>query len=120
MRVVIVDDQADFRAAARELLEKRGHVVVAEAGNQDEALAAMNAAEPDVVLMDIRLGDESGFDVTRALTSVRPEVPVVLMSIDSATSPDEVRASGARAYVSKNRLHVTDLAALARREPEIQ
>jgi CheY-like chemotaxis protein len=112
VRVVVVDDQADFREAARELLEKRGHVVVAEAANGDEALAAIARTDPEVVLMDVRLGDESGLDVTRVLTSRWPELPVLLMSVDSSASSADVRVSGARAHVSKTRLHVIDLAAL--------
>src|SRR5689334_17237018 len=71
MRVLIVDDQAAFRDASRELLEKRGHVV-AEAVDESEALRATARFDPDAVLVDVRLGGESGFDVARALTRAWP------------------------------------------------
>ena len=84
MRVLIVDDQASFRAAARELLEARGHTVAAEAADGREAMAAAASTAPDVVLLDIGLGGESGFDVARALTQAWPELAVLLVSITDA------------------------------------
>jgi DNA-binding NarL/FixJ family response regulator len=116
VRVVVVDDQADFRAAAREFLERRGHVVVGEAANCGEALAAISRTDPELVLMDVRLGNENGLDATRAVTSRWPNLAVLLMSVDSSASAEDVRASGASAYVAKTRLHVADLDALVRPE----
>jgi len=110
VRVLIVDDHVLYRQAVRELLEKRGHVVVAEAETGREALAASRRFRPDVVLLDVRLEAESGYDVAQALTSDRPELAVVLMSVDSDDSPDLVRACGARARVSKTELPTLDLA----------
>jgi DNA-binding NarL/FixJ family response regulator len=112
VRFLIVDDQPAFREAARELLELRGHSVVAEAGNGTEALAAAAEFNPDAVLLDVRLGDESGFDIARALTNAWPELPVLLVSVDTGTSPEAARACGARGFVSKHQLHTVDLAAL--------
>lgn len=117
MRVVIVDNQAAFRAAARELLERRGHVVVAEAATGDEALAAISRTDPELVLMDVRLGNESGLDLTRAVTNRWPDLAVLLMTADSSAPAEDVRASGAAAHVSKKRLHVTNLDALVRPNP---
>lgn len=114
MRVLIVDDQDDARAAVRELLERRGHVVVAETDHGSGALASTAQSDPDLVLVDVRLGAETGFDVARALTSKWPELPVLLMSVDSHTTNDLARASGARGFVLKTRLHTVDLDALAR------
>jgi DNA-binding NarL/FixJ family response regulator len=112
MRFLIVDDTPDVRAAVRELLEKRGHVVLAEAGDGPGAMSAAARFEPDAVFLDVSLGNESGFDVARALTTAWPELPVVLLSVDTRASPELVAACGARGMVSKTRLHAVDIDAL--------
>jgi DNA-binding NarL/FixJ family response regulator len=114
VRVLIVDDHTAFRAATRELLERRGHEVAAEAASGVEALDAAARLELDLVLLDVRLDDESGVDVARALATARPGLAVVLMSADTSP-PSDAFAAGARAYVSKRRLHTVDLEQLARR-----
>jgi DNA-binding NarL/FixJ family response regulator len=96
----------------RTVLERRGHVVVAEAENGSGALRAAMQSEPDVVLLDVRLGDESGYEVSKALARARPGLAVLLMSIDSHTSTELAAASGARGFVVKHRLHMVDLAEL--------
>jgi DNA-binding NarL/FixJ family response regulator len=113
LRILIVDDQPSFRNAARRLLHARGHDVVAEAGDGQAALEALDRAEPDAVMLDVGLGDESGFDVSRALVAARPGLAVLLVSIDGAdATPERVQAAGARAFVQKTQLPRADLAAL--------
>jgi DNA-binding NarL/FixJ family response regulator len=107
-RVLIIDDQPVFRGVARELLETRGYAVVGEADCMTSALEALGRLAPDAVLLDVCLGEESGFDVARALTGMRPEVAVLLVSADD-TSSERVRWSGARGFVLKARLVRTDL-----------
>jgi DNA-binding NarL/FixJ family response regulator len=115
LRVLIVDDQPSFRGAARELVHARGHVVVAEADGGMSALEALAHSAPDAVLLDVRLGRENGFDVARALTHVRPELAVVLMSADDAgIDLRRVRECGARAFVLKRDLRYVDLQQLWR------
>lgn len=114
MRFLIVDDNADAREAIRGLLEQSGHEV-AEAARGSEAEAAVAQFDPEAVLLDVRLGGESGIDVARALTEAWPDLAVVLMSIDSHMSPECVSACGARGFVSKYSLHTVDLAALFKR-----
>ena len=67
MRCVIVDDNLGFLHAARLLLEQEGLQVVGVATSGDEALRAVTELRPDVTLVDIDLGGESGFDVARRL-----------------------------------------------------
>jgi DNA-binding NarL/FixJ family response regulator len=111
-RVLIVDDQPIFRRAARDLLELRGYSVVAEADRSSVAFDAVERLAPDVVLLDVCLGTESGFDVARALTRAYPELPVLLVSADEARGhPESVRECGARGFVLKSRLAHTDLTA---------
>ncbi|HEX8099606.1 MAG TPA: response regulator, partial [Actinomycetota bacterium] len=53
--VLVVDDFADFRHAARRLLEAEGFSVVGEAGDGESALRAARELSPDIVLLDIQL-----------------------------------------------------------------
>jgi response regulator receiver domain-containing protein len=75
IRCVIVDDHQPFLAAARLLVEREGVAVVGVAATSAEALRLEEELRPDVVLVDIRLGGESGFDLARRLRS-----PVILVS----------------------------------------
>jgi two-component system, NarL family, nitrate/nitrite response regulator NarL len=110
LRILIVDDLPDFRAAARELLERRGHVVVAAVPDGKDALEAAARLDPDLVLLDMRLENESGIDVARALTAECPGLAVVLMSVaDPGSRAKLVEASGARAFILKELLASTDL-----------
>jgi len=114
VRILLVDDHPHFRAAARELLEARGHAV-AEGRNRSEALAAIDSFAPDAALVDVRLADDSGVAVTRALLDAMPRLAVVLMSADGASLPGgDPRDCGARGFVLKRWLGTTDLARLFR------
>src|SRR5215217_1458751 len=79
-RVVIVDDHPTFRHAARMLLAARGYDVVGEASCAASALDAVERHAPQAVLLDVRLGDDDGFEVCRRLTRGRPWLAVVLAS----------------------------------------
>jgi CheY-like chemotaxis protein len=109
-RVLIVDDSAPFRRAARELLERRGYVVVGEAGSWAEAIEAVQRLAPDAVLLDIRLPDGCGFELSAALTQARPELAVLLVSADEPPALDtRVEAAGAQGFVPKSCLAATPL-----------
>jgi DNA-binding NarL/FixJ family response regulator len=111
-RVLIVDDQRAFRKAARGLLECRGYTVVGEAGDAAGAVDLGTRLLPDAVLLDVRLGEDDGFAVARALARVCPGAAVLLVSCDDHRHrADEVTASGARGFVLKSQLAVADLAA---------
>jgi CheY-like chemotaxis protein len=112
IRFLIVDDRPEARELVRGVLERRGYAVVGEAANREEALAAAAGAEPDAVLVDLRLGEESGLELARALTTTRPQLPVLMVSVDSTATPELVQAYGARGFVVKTRLDEVDLPAL--------
>jgi DNA-binding NarL/FixJ family response regulator len=67
LRCFIVDDSAGFIEASRTLLERQGISVVGVAMTAAEGVQGAEELEPDVVLVDIDLGAESGFDVARQL-----------------------------------------------------
>ena len=66
---MIVDDNPDFVRAARVLLERQGLRVVGVASTGAEAVSQLTELRPDVTLVDIDLGGESGFELARRLTS---------------------------------------------------
>jgi DNA-binding NarL/FixJ family response regulator len=110
-RVLIIDDHASFRAAARELLERCGFAVVAEAGGARSGVEAVDAFAPDAVLLDIHLPDGNGIDVCRTLTEADPGLAVLLVS----SEPDHGRWAGdcgAIGFVPKAQLTSTDLEGL--------
>jgi DNA-binding NarL/FixJ family response regulator len=110
-RVLIIDDHAPFRTAARELLERRGFAVVGEADGAKAGLAAVEAAAPEVVMLDIQLPDGNGIDVCRELTRANPALVVLLVSADAGNGR-WASDCGAVAFLPKARLASVDLAGL--------
>jgi CheY-like chemotaxis protein len=78
-RVLIVDDNGAFLYAARRLLAREGLQVVGIAATGAEALRRVGDLRPDVVLVDIELAQESGFEVARRLIDHDPEGPAVIL-----------------------------------------
>jgi DNA-binding NarL/FixJ family response regulator len=99
---VIVDDDPSFLATVRLLLEAEGFVVVGEALNGLDGVAAVAELEPDLVLVDVNLPDIDGFEVIERLADGGRTPPVVLTSIRSASDfGDLIDSSGARGFISK-------------------
>lgn len=104
MRCLIVDDSAGFVDAARGLLECEGLSVVGVASSGAEALRLFAEVRPDVTLVDINLGGESGFEVAEQLHRVdRSEPsPVILISTHAAEDfGDMIETSPAAGFLSK-------------------
>lgn len=101
-RILLIDDHAMFRSGVRLLLKAAmPSAVVAEAGTLGEALAE-DVEVPDVVLLDIKLPDQSGIAGIALLKRKWPAVPVLMLS--SLDTPEAVRqalACGAAGFVSK-------------------
>jgi CheY-like chemotaxis protein len=102
-RVLIVDDNGAFLYAARRLLAREGLQVVGIAESGDEALRRLDKLRPDVVLVDVALDGESGFDVTRRLVEHEPEhLPGILVSTHAEDELAElVEASPAIGFLPK-------------------
>jgi DNA-binding NarL/FixJ family response regulator len=81
IRVLLVDDHAMFRTGLRLAIESRpGIVVVAEAANRAEALAAAAKERPDIILLDLDLGDDSGFNLLPDLLAKSKTARVILLT----------------------------------------
>ena len=107
LRCLIVDDNPGFLQSARLLLEREGLAVVAVASNGAEAHRHTEALRPEVVLVDVDLGDENGFEVVRSLHNrLGAEGPdLILISVHTAADLAElITASPARGFITKSEL----------------
>ncbi len=106
VRVLVVDDQAPFRAAARAVITRvPGFELIAEATSGEEAVEVADALHPAVVLMDINMGVLDGLEATKIITDTHPETMVILVSTYTENDvPPAARTCGAAAYVNKDEL----------------
>jgi len=107
MGLVVVDDNPAFADIARGLLERQGRRVLGIAGTSDQAVELVADLRPDVVLVDLMLGDESGLDLAQVLAGDRSrDAPVVILI--SACPYDDVAeliaASPAAGFLPKAEL----------------
>jgi len=106
MRLLIVDDSPEFLEVAQAVLENDGMTVVGVASSSHEALDRIRHLRPDVALVDIDLGDESGFDVARRLAAGGDPVPslIIISSHDGDDFEELLETSPALGFVSKSGL----------------
>jgi two-component system invasion response regulator UvrY len=102
--VLIVDDQAPFRRAAKMVMAATpGFDVVGEAESGEQAVELFDELAPGLVLMDINLGPGiNGIEATRRITAAHPEATVLLLSTyQAADLPSGADTCGAAGYVNK-------------------
>ena len=107
MRCLIVDDSPRFLAAARGLLERQGISIVGVASNSADALQRAGELRPDVTLLDIDLGGESGLELARRLHDQAGLVPVPVILISTHAEQDYaelIAASPAIGFLPKTAL----------------
>jgi CheY-like chemotaxis protein len=104
MRCVIVDDNHEFLQTAAGLLERGGITVVGVASNSDEALRSAARLRPDVILVDVHLGQENGFELAERLhREGGPGGPVVVLTSTHAPADfaELIENSPAAGFVEK-------------------
>jgi DNA-binding NarL/FixJ family response regulator len=101
--VLIVDDQAPFRAVARTVIQlAAGFAVVGEAASGEEAVEMAAALHPAMVLMDINLPGINGIEATRQIMAAAPDTVVIMLSTYKADDlPSDAADCGAARYVHK-------------------
>jgi CheY-like chemotaxis protein len=117
MRCLIVDDNAGFLDAASGLLQQEGMVVVGVASSAAEAIRHVAELHPDVTLLDIDLGDESGFDLARRLTDdpgVDPGFLIMISSHAEDDFADLIESSPAIGFLGKPSLSADAIRRLVR------
>jgi two-component system, NarL family, invasion response regulator UvrY len=111
LAVLVVDDQAPFRMAAKAVVRRlTGFELVGEAMSGSEAIALADELHPALVLMDINMPEMNGIEATRRIIVAHPETVVVLCSTyEIGDLPPDAATSGARAYMNKERLSAVEL-----------
>ena len=104
MRCLIVDDNGGFRDAARSLLEREEIEVVGMASNSAEARSRVAELHPEVVLVDIALGAESGFELARALAFDGGPKLILISTLPEMDFVDLIAASPAVGFIAKSEL----------------
>jgi len=104
IRVFVVEDQGLFRHFLERWLEDLpGYVLAGSARSGEEALARLEAAHPDVMLVDLNLPGIDGLEFVRAARQVRPQTrSLILSSLTDALALTRVRESGAEGYLEKD------------------
>lgn len=104
MKIIIADDHVMFREGIRDILLKTTSISeVNEASSGEELLGAILDKEFDMILLDIGLPGKRGLEVLKEIKSIRPDLPVIMLSMHSekryALKALKANASG---YVTKN------------------
>lgn len=114
IRVLVADDHAPFRQAARDVLEAtRDFEIVGEVTSGEDAVDAAELLGPDLVVMDLKMERVGGVEATRQILAARPQTVVVLVSSYRPEDvPGAVAESGAIAFIPKDRFSASTLKAL--------
>lgn len=107
IRVLIVDDQSLIRVGIQTLLSRKPDIeVVGEASNGEDALRQIEALDPDVVLMDIRMPGMDGVEATRQLAQRQARAGIIILTtFQDDANVFSALAAGARGYLLKDTDH---------------
>ena len=126
-RLIVVDDDADIRLLLREILERAGHQIVAEADDGDAVVALVAEHRPDIVILDIGMPGRDGLTALRHLMLRDPSLKVIMCSASGTQGHvvDSLRF-GAKDFIpkpfkpSRVRAAVERVLAEAKSEPEAE
>jgi len=105
VRCVIVDDNPGFLITASKLLDRQGLSIVAVATNSADALQCIQEQRPDVTLVDLKLGEESGFRLAEQIADGPVPSHVILTSTHSESEYGElIAASPVLGFIAKEHL----------------
>ena len=101
LRVVIADDDGLTLMVLRKILTVMGHEVVGEAGDGEQAVAAVKEHQPDLCIFDIRMPKMEGLEAARHVQAFHPTPVIVLSAHTESGLGSEAASSGAHAYLVK-------------------
>lgn len=100
-RILVVDDELEVRLVLREFLSARGYEVTLADGGA-KALAILDEADPQVVLLDVTMPDMDGVETLKALLEARPALPVIMVTANADIgTTSKLLALGAADYIPK-------------------
>lgn len=103
VRVLLVDDHPIFRLGLRSLLIKDGIQVVGEAENLRDARRLLHELSPDVIVLDLMLGNGSGLELLEELAQLAPQASALVLSMmDEELYAERVLQQGAKGYLMKS------------------
>ena len=79
-RILLVDDLAFIKIVEKDILEKNGHEVVADAANGRDAIRLFEETRPDIVLMDITMPEVNGLEALKKILKIDPKARVIMCS----------------------------------------
>ncbi|MFQ5829952.1 MAG: response regulator transcription factor [Candidatus Methylomirabilia bacterium] len=106
IRLLLVDDDLQFRNTLRHLLAPRNEaIILGEAGDGEEALRLADSLRPDVILMDLGMPRMNGLEATHQLKARWPDLAVIILTVhDDAVYRRTALATGAEAFLVKKTL----------------
>jgi len=100
--VMVVDDEAFFRKLLRDILQRAGYTVIAEAADGKAAVDAFSLHRPDITLIDIYMPEKNGMEATKEILSIDRSAKVVICSALGCDEDVEFSLHvGARAVIQK-------------------
>ncbi len=99
-KILIVDDEVNVRKLYSEELESEGYETLS-AATLDEAIEKVETGNPDLIVLDIKLGEESGIDCLLKIVEYRKDLPVIINSAYSVYK-DNFQTWAADAYIVKS------------------
>jgi DNA-binding NarL/FixJ family response regulator len=114
--ILIVDDHPMFRRGLASLIESEPDLAVCgQAGSSEGALQAAQQSQPDLLIVDLALGESDGLDLVKELKRRHPGIPALVLSMhDESVYAERSLRAGARGYVTKQQLDETVLVAIRR------
>lgn len=103
MRVIMIDDHALFRVGLQGLLEQRNIEVIAAIADGDEGIRLAQEEKPDVILLDLRMPDNSGLDILSKIRKNNIDIPVTILT--TSNEEEDLREAlkrGAQGYLLKD------------------
>jgi len=103
MRVIMIDDHALFRVGLQGLLEQRNIEVIAAVADGEEGIRLAQEENPDVILLDLRMPDNSGLDILSKIRESKIDIPVTILTTSNEEQDlREALNRGAQGYLLKD------------------